>query len=37
MHRRVAMLVIVHRLTIVEGCDMLDWLDKGCVRCMGTV
>jgi len=34
---QVTMVIIAHRLTTVEGCDVLVWLDKGIVRRMGSV
>jgi ABC-type multidrug transport system fused ATPase/permease subunit len=34
---RVTMVIIAHRLTTVEGCDTLVWLDRGRVRRMGAV
>jgi len=34
---RVTMVVIAHRLTTIEGCDTLVWLDRGQVRKTGTV
>jgi ABC-type multidrug transport system fused ATPase/permease subunit len=37
LRNRVTMVVIAHRLTTVEGCDTLVWLDKGRVRRTGTV
>lgn len=37
LRSRVAMVIIAHRLTTVEGCDTLVWLDKGRVRKAGNV
>ena len=36
LRNRVTMIIIAHRLTTVEGCDCLVWLDKGRVRRMDT-
>ena len=32
---RLTMVIIAHRLSTVEDCDMLVWLDKGRVREIG--
>jgi ABC-type multidrug transport system fused ATPase/permease subunit len=36
LRNRVTMVVIAHRLTTVEGCDSIVWLEKGRVRRAGT-
>lgn len=35
LRNRVTMVIIAHRLTTVEGCDTLIWLEKGSVRLAG--
>jgi ABC-type multidrug transport system fused ATPase/permease subunit len=37
LRSRVTMVIISHRLTTVEGCDSIVWLNGGRVRRMGTV
>ena len=37
LRNRVTMVVIAHRMTTVEGCDTLVWLDSGRVHKTGTV
>ena len=34
---RVTILVIAHRLSTVQGCDALVWMDKGRIRATGPV
>ncbi|WP_051384488.1 ABC transporter ATP-binding protein [Nitratidesulfovibrio termitidis] len=35
LRSQVTMIIIAHRLTTVEGCDHVIWLDKGSVRAAG--
>jgi len=37
LRSRVTLVVIAHRLTTVEGCDRLAWMEKGRILKMGTV
>lgn len=35
LKERITLIIIAHRLTTVEGCDRVVWLDKGRVRLVG--
>ena len=37
LRARVTILVIAHRLSTVQGCDALVWMDKGRIRATGPV
>lgn len=37
LRKKVTIVIIAHRLSTVEGCDSVLWLDKGCVRMAGSV
>ena len=37
LHNQVTMIIIAHRLTTVENCDYLIWLDKGRIKMQGSV
>lgn len=37
LREKVTMVIIAHRLSTVESCDSVIWLDKGCVRMAGSV
>ena len=37
LHNQVTMIIIAHRLSTVESCDYLIWLDKGRVKMQGPV
>ena len=37
LHNQVTTIIIAHRLTTVENCDYIIWLDKGKVRMQGSV
>lgn len=37
LREQVTMVIIAHRLTTVEGCDTLIWMDKGKIRRTGSV
>ncbi|WP_165066906.1 ABC transporter ATP-binding protein [Desulfovibrio sp. ZJ200] len=37
LRQHVTLVVVAHRLSTVEGCDLLYWIDKGAVAMHGTV
>lgn len=35
LRQHVTLVVVAHRLSTVEGCELLYWIDKGCVKMYG--
>ena len=37
LKKRVTVIIIAHRLSTVEGCDTIVWLNKGQIHALGSV